>query len=291
MLNWKLLFIALFISNLCIGQNLPKTNVYLFTFIKDSERLKIKEGKLLTGFNKEGYNNQPCFVDDNSILISSDYYDGNNEIIKLDFYENIVYRITKTLEKEYSPTLSSDQDYFTVVRVGKNGIDQNVHRYPMDLSDKGKTLFPDIKNVGYHCVDHFGNMYAFLVDEPHKLSFIDKDTKKSKVLFDNIGRTLKTDKYNSLLFVHKVNGKSIIKNFNPNTQKATVVHPALANGEDFEYLSSNEMVMSDNGKLYKLNISNNIGWREYVDLSEYGLKNITRIVIRKNKLLVVEQDI
>lgn len=279
------------IGNVGFSQDLPKTNVYLFSFIKDAERLKIKEGKLLTGFNKSGYNNQPCFVDDNAVLITSNYFEGNNEILKLDYYENIIYRITKTPENEYSPTLSHDFNNFTVVRVDKNGIDQNIHRYPMDLSDKGKTLFPDIDNVGYHCIDHFGNTYAFLVDEPHKLAFIDKDTKQSKVLFDNIGRTLKTDKYNSLLFVHKIGDKMVIKNYNPNTQKASVVHPTLGDSEDFEYLSSNEIVMSENGKLYKLNISNNIGWREYVDLSEYGLKNITRIVIRKNKLLVVEQDI
>ncbi len=277
-------------QSLLISQDLPSTSVYSFSFIKDAERLRIKSASLLSGFNKGGYNNQPSFIDDNSLFVTTDYYGEKTEIVKLDQYEKKIYRITKTVESEYSPILLSDQKNFAVVRVEKDNTTQHLHSYPMHLEDKGKTVYDEIENVGYFTYDQTGNVYLFLVDEPHKLAFVDRDTKKSKVLFQDIGRTLKCDKYNQLIFIHKVGDQWLLKSYNPNTQTATIIDRCLHNVEDFEYLSTHELIMAKDGIIYKLNMENNIGWREYVDLNEYGITNITRMIIRKNKLVVVTQD-
>lgn len=290
--NSLFIFVLLFF---CFGQllsqGLPNSNVYLFSFSKNGEKLNIKDAEHLTAFNKTGFNDQPVFFDDNTLFITTDYYKTSTEIIKLDLIENVIYRLTETVENEYSPQILKNRRDFTVVRVESDNVSQVMHKYPLSLKDNGVKLFPSITNLGYYTFDFNQDAYMFLVGNPHQLAHMKNGDQTPEVIFENIGRCLKMDKYGDLLFIHKLtDSKWMVKSLSSKTKRAKIIHPAILGSEDFDYLSSNELIAAKGSKIFKLSINNNLGWKEIADLSEYGIGNIKRIIIRKNKLVVVEEN-
>ena len=95
-----LYFIALMIAfgGTMMAQGLPNTNVYLFDIKKESDSLyQFSNPKLLTDFNSEGYNNQPCFMSDDELFITVGYPgEGQTDIFALDGAKRTKLQVTRT---------------------------------------------------------------------------------------------------------------------------------------------------------------------------------------------------
>ncbi len=265
------------------------SNVYLFTFIKNGDKLEIKDAENLSAFNNEGLNQDPTFYDDHTIYLSSDYFDNNVEILKLDLLANTVTRLTKTPEKEFRTTILKNRKEFSVIKT--TGSIKSMHRYPLNLKEKGFPMYANAEKVTGYTYDFNGGTFVSMQQglQSNMLGFLLSNEDEPSILFENTGKHIEMDKYGNLIFIHKMTEtKSMFKILDTKTQKAKIIHSAMADSDVFEYLSNNELISCKGSKLFKLNIKNNLGWQEIADLSDYGISKIKDLIIRKNKLVVVE---
>lgn len=271
---------------------LPNTGVFAFEYSFKGTNFELQKPQFLTEFNANGYNNQPCFISDTEILISSDGFEkGSNDILKIDIKNRELLRFTETPESEYSPTKVPNKALISCVRVEQDQTTQLLWAYPENRKDYGGPLLPEITNVGYHAWITDKLLALFLVGEPHQLAIINIETKRKQILLDNIGRCMKVDNKGNLLFVHKIDATNwFIKSYNPksNTLKSIIQTPEGA--EDFEILKDGSLIIGHGSKLSGYDPRFSKTWKHLADLASYGVNKITRVATRKNNLVLVSSE-
>ena len=283
-----LLFLFFIASNLTA--QLPNTDLYMLTLLNNGESVVLKDPVLLSGFNPDGYNNQPYFINPSEIYITSNYYDKDfTDFIKLDLQNEVFYRVTETDSiSEFSPTPKALSGYFSAVRIEKDGSTQSLWLYPEDHSGPGKRIFNDVNNIGYHCWLSEEDIAMFLVDTPMKLAIGNLDSKSVSNVIDNIGRCFQQNSYGELLFIHKVTEDIwFIKSYNVEEKKATIITQTRLGSEDFITLPDGTLIMAEKSKIYSIRPEIDEVWKEIIDLSEYDINKITRLAISRNRLVLV----
>lgn len=283
------LILLLVIPSFAFGQ-LPESDIYHFNLTKVGKSYRIKSPQFLTGFNMDGYNNQPAFFDDKVVYFSTDYYDeGKTEIAKFDFFSKTLTRITYTDEKEYSPTPVPGREAFSVIRVEEDD-SQSLSLYPLDGIGYAKRYMNNTSNIGYHTWLDESTVALFLVEAPHhNLALADAKSERRKIILDNIGRCLKVNRSGKLVFVHKQSPEEwYIKSYNAEESKSTIITKTLTGAEDFELLSDGTILMGSGSKLFGYSVAEG-KWKEIADLSESGVTNIKRLASRRNSLIVVNE--
>jgi hypothetical protein len=267
---------------------LPVTHVYCFDMERDGAGINVKNGRFLTAFNQQGYNNQPNWVNNNELYIAvqTPYDTNQTDILSLSVWNNTVTRITATAESEYSPTIMLDRRSFSCVRtdVGGGGSTQRLWAYPLDRSNSGRDLLSLQQNVGYHCWLSDKKVALFIVDgQKNYLKIANIDDQSSIQLMPEIGRSMARMSDGKLAFVQKGGAQWAIKSLDPASYNSTVLIETLPGSEDFTLMSDGTFIMGNGAKLYAYNPADATKeWRELVDLSKYGLSNIKRIAISRD---------
>src|SRR5882672_11825495 len=111
------LLIALF-ANICCAQT--PSEIYLFDLSVKKGKVSISNPVNIT--NHKGYDNQPSFHPDRTIVYySSSNDDGRTDIRSYDYKSRQTKSITETSEKEYSPTVTLDKQYLSCIIQRDNG--------------------------------------------------------------------------------------------------------------------------------------------------------------------------
>ena len=287
----KGILIALLLPVIGLAQ-LPTTNIYHLKLTKVGKSYRVKSPQFMTAFNKNGYNNQPAFFDDKVVYFTTDYYDSvQTEIAKFDLFDKSLTRITYTEEKEYSPTPVPGRDAFSVVRVELDDKVQTLSLYPLDGIGYAKRYMNNTKNIGYHCWLDESTLGLFLVESPHhNLAVADAQSERRKIILDNVGRCLKSDRDGNLLFVHKQSDNEwIIKSYNLESNKSKTIIQ-LPNGvEDYEVLNDGTFLIGQGSTLSTFNPKSDTEWVKVIDLGEAGITNIKRVAARRNSLILVNE--
>ena len=288
-----LFFVPLFFTsvNETSAQDLPTCNLYLFTLTEKETGYNIRYPKFLTVFNKDGYNNQPSFISDFDLYLTSNYGDnGSTEVIQLNLFENKLTRVTSTSQSEYSPT-QVNKNYFSTVRVENDGTSQSLILYPKTMDTSPKRFLPEVNNVGYHTWISDSEVALFLVDDSqgHVLALANVFEDNVNKIMSNIGRTLKFDGSHKLFFIHKSVDKWFIKELNVETKKVRTIVEMIEGVEDFELLKNGTFICGKGSKLFYYN-KGTAGWTLMSDLEDYGINSISRIAVRKNKLVLVDNQ-
>jgi hypothetical protein len=290
----RYIFVLSFFLAVQLQAQLPQCNMYQFTVSKSSDQIKLSKAKFLTAFNKGGYNNQPQFFADDIVYFTTNYYDvEQTEIAKFDLFDETLTRITFTEESEYSPTPVPDMTDFSCVRVEKNKAIQTLCLYPEDGIGYPKRYLHNISNIGYHNWIDESTLALFLVEEPHhNLAIADAKSERRKIILDRIGRCLKIGKNNQLYFVHKLNEiKWYIKCYDNKVNMSEIICPTLEGSEDFEILNDGSILMGHGSELFIFDPKkSSLGWQSVADLGDQGIKNISRLILRKNRLIIVDQE-
>ncbi|MBT8191099.1 MAG: hypothetical protein KJO29_11785 [Bacteroidia bacterium] len=286
---FSILFLMFFVA---ANAQLPVTNLYMFTMTKGGGKVKIDKPKYLTAFNKNGYNNQPYFFEDDIVYFTTNYYSSDQtEIAKFDFFDEVLTRVTYTEESEYSPTSIPGKDEFSCIRVESDQVTQTLSVYPLDGIGYPKRYMNNTKNLGYHAWIDKNTLGLFLVEEPyHNLAIADSKSERRKIILDKIGRTLKVSREGKLVFVHKLTEDQwYIKEYDNTLNRSTTLAPTLEGKEDFELLNDGSILMGSGSELFRFDPANSASWEKLADLSDFGIEDITRIAARKNRLLIVNQ--
>jgi len=271
---------------------LPTTHLYTFEYRISDDVLALSNGAYISGFNPSGYNNQPHFINDNELLISSNYFDpAQTDILKLDLKKKKLIRVTATPQGEYSPTVTPDRRDFSVIREVLGGeVNQILWKYPLSQSHSGERALANETTVGYHSWLSGSDLATFLVGEPHQLYIHDIIDGRRKLIATNPGRSLKSQS-GILYYVQKSSEVNwYIKSYDPYSRESRLVAETVKGSEDFDMLSDGSLIMAHGSKLYTLNPNESKVWKEVADLSHLNLNNLNRLQVRRNKIVLVNAE-
>lgn len=278
-------------SLLLFAQDLPVTNIYLFELEQESDTVILfKSPRYLSDFNPKGYNNQPCFIRENELLISARMVDSDqNEIYSLNLEKGTKLQVTKTVESEYSPTLMPDQFNFSAIRVeaDENGT-QRLWQFPISRQNDGKPVFEYLIDIGYHQWLDKNRVVLFIVSDPNYMVVADVSDGSTQQLSTNIGRSFKMLKNGNLAYIHKATESTwFIKELNSKTLRSEIIVQTLQGSEDFTIMADGTFLMGRGSKLYKYHPQKNEDWIEIGDFRDYNISSISRLEISKGGKLAL----
>jgi hypothetical protein len=299
-----LLFVLsfLFLNTNSLAQELPNTNILLFDLNQKTDSVfQFSNPKFLTGFNPNGYNNQPYFMSDDELYLAVQFPKDTTQtdIYALDIRKNVLTQITATVESEYSPTLvpnrgeEDSQSFFSCVRVeADEDNSQRLWKFPLDRSNNGQPVFNSIFDIGYHYWLNYREAMLFIVGNPHYLIVANTRDQSKRNVISHIGRCFQQMPNGDIAFVHKIDDTTwLLKRMRSRTYSTQLITAALPNSEDFAVLGDGTIIMASGTKVFKFNKAIDTSWLEIADFSYYGTKKISRIAINKAQdkiALVVE---
>ncbi len=276
-----------FVFFVCIShlfsQNPGENDLYMFNMQKSSKGdFHLYGAKFLSGFNRGGYTNQPWFTPSGEILVSvraSDEY--QNDIWLLSPVTKKIKRLTSTNELEYSPRIHPDEEHLTFLRkVGEEPLDQQVYKVNLK-SGAIESATIDVRDIGYYTWMGMDALGIFRIDDAgNKLSYFEVGTQKSRRITSSIGRTLLSDKNGLLIYVHKFSNEYwYIKKYDPASSVMEIVTQTIGKNEDFTISRDGTYFMANNHLLYSFNPATDKGWKQFADLSTFGIKYASRLAV------------
>jgi len=288
----------LFILLLCVAPKVyaqvPTTDIYLLDMKQGKGKYSFINAKKINDW--KGYNNQPYFTPDGKSIYYTSYRNKQADIYRYDVLAKQTIQFTNTPEDEYSPKLTPDGKYISVVRVMKDS-SQQLWEFPVGGGTPERAIGSD--SVAYYTWGHDGGIKFFayaVVPEPmnlHGVTVNNIDTlADNKYINDNIiaknaGRTLQyfyDNKGSYILFVQKNKDKtdSIFSiNGVSSSFKIKEIVKTLPNCEDFAIGPKDILYMGSKGKLYKYQIGKDKTWKEIADFTNTPYQNFYRIAVNE----------
>ncbi|MCF8247902.1 MAG: hypothetical protein K9J37_22225 [Saprospiraceae bacterium] len=284
--------VAMLIAASAFGQDLPTCNIYLFETSMRDTLLTLTNPQFLTDFNKSGYNNQPSFINNSELLISSAApSDRQTDIYLLDLAAKTKLRLTQTAESEFSPKPTPDNLFFSVVRVETDADrSQRLWQYPLDRRDEGKSVFRFLRGIGYyHWLDRF-KVALFNITSANLNYLSMADTRDAAIanLSPSVGRCFQTSPNGRLVYVHKItDGNWVIKALDKNTLEVDEIVNTISDAEDFVIMKDGAIVMGKGSRVYRYHPLHGKNWQEVADLKRIGVNNITRMAVSGDGKLAI----
>ena len=280
-------------STLTFAQQAPRSNVFLFDIEQVTDSVfRFTEPRYLTFFNRDGYNNQPYFMSDNTLYLTVQRpYEERPDIYGLNLEKQQKIQITATPEGEYSPELMPGGRSWSAVRMEKDAANsQRLWEFPLDRKSNGRPVFKYITNVGYYEWLNRNEVAMFLVEaDGSKLVIGDVRSDRTTDIANNVGRCLHKRTGNELLYVQKATDLTwYLKSLNLNNRQSKIMIETPPGSEDFTVLSDGSVIMGKGSKLYKYHPSYDQDWVEVTDLRYYNISKITRLsASRDGKIAIV----
>lgn len=270
-----------------VSQELPSTQVHLLKFKFDSGQFVVEKASLLSTFNK-GYNNQPSFIDPNSLLLSARFTgETTNDIVALNLAERTISKFTKSpVQSEYSPKLTPTLQEISTVRVEKDGKTQTLWLYPRDKSSTGKRILKKVNNVGYYEWLDNQHVVIFEVAEPNVLKVYNTLTEQSTLVATQPGRCIKKLNNNAFYFVSSSGDLKYLKKYDRLMQTSTII--TSIGSEDFELDATGNIycIVEDQLLIYNPR-AEKPQWEAVFDLKKLNIKGANRLHVYTDLMAIV----
>ncbi|MBT1704227.1 TolB family protein [Chryseosolibacter indicus] len=271
----------------------PATEIFLFDLSVKKNAVQISNPVNIT--NRRGYDNQPYFHPDKTILyyVSEDSV-GRTDIFQYNYLTKQTRRLTHTPEREYSPTVTPDKRYISCIIQRDNGA-QDLGKYPIDGEATPTILISD-QVIGYHAWADSQNAAVLALPKPYSLHLINFKTKKDSILTDSVGRSLhKVPGENAISFVQQLkdNVWMIRKVVSEPMKINDITISMLSKEHDMAWTPDLKIIMSNESKLFFINTKGKGEWKEVSIDGNITGKSFTRIAVNNkgDKLaLVISED-
>ena len=272
------------------AQGLPQTDIWLATISDDVP------GNLTRINPGTGYNNQPLFSVDGSVIFYTREMPGNNGGVQTDIAAYKISSMVTTMvnatgESEYSPTPIPGRDALSVIQADLEGRQLlwaiDINSGEMDL------LLPGIEPVGYHTWFNNNSVAMFILGSTFTLQTATLADQTARIVGENIGRTLRRHPQSGeVLFVDKNREPWLIAAFDPGSGDSRIVMSLFPGNEDFTIDQKGNYWTGNDSRLYRRSPGDN-RWNLMADFSAQGIHNITRIAINPagDKIAIVSDHI
>ena len=263
----------------------PSTDIFLAPIRIQNDRPVV--GKPVNITHRAGYDNQPSFTPDSrSVLFTSVREDAQADIYRYDLRTRTTSRITSTPESEYSATVYGDGSRFSAIRVEADST-QRLWSFRLDGSDP-RPVFEAIKPVGYHAWVDSTTVAMFLLGQPNALVIADARDARVDTIARDVGRSLlPLPNGGGFSFVqHLADGRWVLTAVDvrgAGRDRRTVVMPLVPLPSQADYIAwlgpASALTGSVSRILYWGGNKTRGGWIELADLSQYGLRRISRLAL------------
>ena len=258
------------------GQALPATDLWLANIENGvpGNPVKINTGR--------GYNNQPHFSGDGSIIYYTREMPGEDAVVQTDiaaFHTKTsnTIMVNQTPESEYSPTPIPGRRALSVIRVEP---DQKQRLWAIDVASGGMDLLlEDAEPVGYHAWINQTDVAMFILGETFTLQTASLDKEGTHVVASNIGRSIRKHPLTSeVLFVDKNQEPWQIAALDSESNITRGVMPLFPGNEDFTIDKEGNYWTGNGSKLYKRSPGDS-RWKLMADFKNLGVDHISRLAI------------
>ncbi len=261
----------------------PSTDIYLGTLETVAGVASVTDVVNLT--DRDGYDNQPAFAPDGTMLYTSARDASQTDIYRYDVDSGTTRQVTRTISSEYSATPLPTGAGFSSIHEGP-GV-QALWRYGADGASHGGIL-DDVQPVGYHAWadDNIVVMFVLGGDgNPDTLQVGDLRTGDAHVIAENPGRSLhKVPGRRAVSFVRKIDDDNWwieVIDFGPGIETSGVQYTRLiqtpAGHEDYAWTPDGRLLMGAGSKLFQARPGEE--WVEIADLEVNGVSDITRLAV------------
>lgn len=266
------------------------TDVYLFD-------LKITNGDPVLSnpkniSNNEGYDNQPSFLNDNTVLFSANRED-QTDILRFNILEGSTTSwISNTpTGSEYSPLKIPGKKAVSAIRLDLDGL-QRLYEYDINTG-KSKLILKDLK-VGYHVWynDHI-LVTTVLVENRMDLVVANLKDNTNQTFQKNVGRSLwKIPNSDLISYISKENKVWEIKSLNPISRATKKITNTFKKSEDICWLNDSTIIAGTGKSIIKFDSKSGVGWEPVMYFEQEEINNISRIAINKsaNRLAFVAEE-
>lgn len=252
------------------------TEVFLFDLSTEDGVFILSNFKNIS--ENEGYDNQPSFLDNNTILFASTR-NGQTDILKYDLKYNLKSWLNFSEGSEYSPLKIPKQNAVSAIRLDKDGT-QVLRTYDLKNGESEK-LIDDIV-IGYHTWFNENILVSSVLEDDYLSLYVSNlNTHKNQKIDEYIGRSLHKIPNTELVsyISKKIDSTWVIKSLNPITFETKLITKTLPLTEDMCWLSDGSILMAKDGILYRYQTKKDPTWREVALFKNFGINNISRLAV------------
>ncbi len=278
-----------FVCSLTIGILTAQSNpeIFLFDLKIENNTINIANPKNIS--NNEGYDSQPSFSDNNTLLYASTR-NKQTDILSYTIATNTKTWISNTPGGEYSPVLMPNKKEISAIRLDKDG-KQLLYRYAIETGES-KPLVNDLV-IGYHTWSDKKTIVSFVLGKPSSLVVSNIKNHKSKTFDTQIGRSFHKIPNSKLIsYISKKGENWTINSLNPSNGKKELICNTLAKSEDMCWTPNGTILMGKDGDLYKFNPKVDENWIKIPLPKNIGLQKISRLTVSPDatKLAIVAEQ-
>jgi Tol biopolymer transport system component len=258
------------------------SDVYLLSLARDGSTLRL--GAPVNMSASAGYDNQPSFTPDAAaVLFTSVREGGQSDIYRYNIAAKNLARLTGAPESEYSALVTPDGAHFSTIRVEVDSV-QRLWKFPL-AGGAPTVVLEQLRPVGYHTWVSDTLLALFVLGSPNTLQIASTRTGASRVVANNIGRSLHTIPGTKLVsFVDKSADPWQVSSMNPETGAKVPLVATQGRSEDLAWLDANTILCSNGTQLL---ISRRLGgafqsWEVAAELAPLGLSGVSRLAVSGN---------
>jgi hypothetical protein len=230
--------------------------------------------------NDEGYDSQPSFANNNTVLFAGNNA-GQTDIALYNISEKTKSWFNKTTKGgEYSPIQIPGSDTKTsAVRLDPDGL-QRLYVYDA-ISNENIELIEGLQVAYYDFYNAETIVASVLSDDTLDLVFSNLKFKKTDTILRNVGRSIhKVPDLNSMSYAAVNEDKNQeIYLLDMETMESFFVCQLPVGIQDYTWLNDSQIIIGSGSKLYIYDTFLNSDWEEVADLSDYNIKDISRLAV------------
>lgn len=284
----KKLFLLLFlVTSTVIAQS--NTEVYLFDIEKTDNGYQLTNKKNLS--QNKGYDSQPHFYDDNSILFSSSR-DGQTDIVKYDIKTGKKVFINFTPKGgEYSPQRIPNSNNVSAVRLDDSGL-QRFYEYDIQ-SGESKELIRSLK-VAYPFWFNDKIVVSSVIGKNGlDLVISDLKYKTNFTIQKNIGRSIhRIPNTSKVSYISKKGEIWEIRSLDVSNMRTAKITDLDGKYEDICWLPDGSILQAKKNQILRFDPKTDKNWQVFFTIDDSEIQNISRILVNSDgtKISIVGEE-
>ena len=285
----RIIPIILLLTSFQILFSQANTEVYLFDLSLEDGNPVLSNPKNIS--NNHGYDNQPSFMDDHTILFSATRADQTDiKKFNIEGGSTSEWVSNTPTGSEYSPLKIPNKEAVSSIRLDLDGL-QLLYEYDLKTGES-KPILPKQK-VGYH-VWFNENILVTSVLVDNRMDLVVNNVKEGtqKTIARNVGRSFhKIPDTNLVSYVSKVNTPWEIRSLDPIGGLTKKLADIPNQSEDVCWVNGETLLAGVGKSILKFNIGSNSEWQTVMDFELDEINNITRMAINPsgNRLAFVAE--
>ena len=243
--------------------------------------------------NNEGYDSQPSFIS-NEALVFAGNNNGQIDISEYDFNTKLKRWVNAETEGgEYSPQKFPSSTDVAAVRLDKDG-KQRLYRYSAKTGESS-VLLEDLQIAYFAFYNDQTILATVLNNEKLDLAMINLQSKSVDTLFSDAGRSIqKVPKSKSISYTLINESKKLdLYVLDISSGESYFICELPTGVQDYVWLNDTQVLVGMNSTLYLYDTLGDAEWNKVASVSEFGIKNISRMAVSPNgkKLALVGEQL